>query len=99
MCHEYYKQFNDIEPNLLYDEPLPYDKDKKIYINESGQYTSDYSSVPHGDKPSVTFMVRYWGGPRDIWYTETVDSNGKSYGLKNKDGSDADPMYDFFASL
>jgi len=32
------------------------------------------------------FMVRYWFGPGDTIYVETIDSDGKSYGFEEKKG-------------
>ena len=46
--------------------------------------------IPHGSmvgsKGPIVFMVRYWFGPGDTIYVETIGSDGKSYGFEEEKG-------------
>ena len=37
-----------------------------------------------GEKKPVTFLFRYWFGPGDTTYIETIGSDGNSYGFKGE---------------
>lgn len=37
-----------------------------------------------GNKEPVTFLFRYWFGPGDSTYIETIGSDGKSYGFEGE---------------
>lgn len=53
------------------------------------------SRETQGDKPPVTYMVRYWLGSKDHTYIELVGSDGSTYW----DKSNTDPMEDFYVRL
>lgn len=56
-------------------------------ITEKPKFVSQLDIPPNqtqGNKEPVILMVRYWFGPGDTTYIETIGSDGKSYGFKEE---------------
>jgi len=57
-------------------------------MTEKPKFVSQLEMVPpnqpQGNKEPVTFLFRYWFGPGDTTYIETIGSDGNSYGFKGE---------------